>query len=54
MSVNTFEITERHITALETLLKWSLDTIVPALDVFRVALLNEKLNEIFCSFSPSV
>lgn len=54
MSNNAFEINAHHISALEKSLNWSLDTIVPALDVFRVAILNKQLNEIFCSVSSSV
>lgn len=54
MTKTIFEIDKRHISTLEILLKWPLDTIIPALDVFRIALLNKQLNEIFCSFSPLV
>ncbi|CAJ0608269.1 unnamed protein product [Cylicocyclus nassatus] len=35
-------------TALETGLQWSMGDLVPILDVFRVALLDEKLNSYFC------
>lgn len=59
MSSNNYQIEQAHIHALETCINWSIDTIVPALDVFRVALLNKELNTIFCSlkvclFKPKI
>ncbi|KAL7070899.1 hypothetical protein ACQ4LE_009669 [Meloidogyne hapla] len=47
-----FDITECHIVALEKALEWPVESSVPALDVFRIALLHPKLNEIFCSLKP--
>lgn len=35
--------------ALERGLDWTLDTIVPVLDVFRIALLIPHINQHFCS-----
>uniref|UniRef100_A0A914KKQ2 PUL domain-containing protein n=1 Tax=Meloidogyne incognita TaxID=6306 RepID=A0A914KKQ2_MELIC len=44
-----FEITECHVVTLEKALDWPLERAVPAFDLFRIALLHPKLNEIFCS-----
>ncbi|KAI1706669.1 PUL domain-containing protein [Ditylenchus destructor] len=52
MTLNNYQADEAHISALKISIGWSVDPIVPALDVFRVALLNESLNDIFCSIEP--
>ncbi|KAI6183461.1 hypothetical protein M3Y97_00491700 [Aphelenchoides bicaudatus] len=44
-----FTANEIHILALEKALQWPLECIVPVLDVFRLSLLNETINEYFCS-----
>ncbi|KAI1728465.1 PFU (PLAA family ubiquitin binding) domain-containing protein [Ditylenchus destructor] len=49
MTSNSYQIEQSHISALDISINWSINTIIPALDVFRVALLNEDLNAIFCS-----
>ncbi|KAL3101897.1 hypothetical protein niasHS_003306 [Heterodera schachtii] len=49
LSQADFAINECQIVALEKGILWSPETIVPALDLFRIALLHPKLNEIFCS-----
>jgi hypothetical protein len=48
-----FTATEIHTMALEKALQWPLEAIVPVLDVFRLALLDEKINEYFCSIHVS-
>uniref|UniRef100_A0A915EDK6 PUL domain-containing protein n=1 Tax=Ditylenchus dipsaci TaxID=166011 RepID=A0A915EDK6_9BILA len=44
-----YEATDLHVSALESGLQWSVETVTPMLDIFRVALLNFKLNAIFFS-----
>ncbi|KHJ85570.1 PUL domain protein, partial [Oesophagostomum dentatum] len=48
MSASTSINHELLATALETGLQWSIEDLVPILDVFRVALLDETLNTHFC------
>ncbi|KHJ83481.1 PUL domain protein [Oesophagostomum dentatum] len=48
MSASTSLNHELLATALETGLQWSIEDLVPILDVFRVALLDETLNTHFC------
>lgn len=46
-------INDNHRQALELGLEWSIDHILPILDVFRVSLLHKDLNEYFCSVGAS-
>ncbi|KAI1691021.1 PUL domain-containing protein [Ditylenchus destructor] len=46
---NSFDVKPAHISALDVSMNWSVETIVPVLRVFCVALLNESLNRILCS-----
>lgn len=48
MSLEDYSVESIHIAALEIGLQWSLETIVPLLDAFRIALLNSRLNQEFC------
>uniref|UniRef100_A0A183CH72 PUL domain-containing protein n=1 Tax=Globodera pallida TaxID=36090 RepID=A0A183CH72_GLOPA len=52
LTESDFCINECQIVALEKAILWSPETIVPALDLFRIALLHPQLNEIFCSLEP--
>jgi hypothetical protein len=46
-----YTITGEHVSGLEKGLKWSMSTITPVLDVFRLAMLNDSLNRVFCSIN---
>lgn len=48
-----FTASEIHNMALEKALGWPLDSIVPVLDVFRLAILDSSINEHFCSIQVS-
>lgn len=49
MTEEEFEINEFQIIGLEKGIQWPPESIVPALDIFRIAILHPKINEIFCS-----
>uniref|UniRef100_A0A914C0W8 PUL domain-containing protein n=1 Tax=Acrobeloides nanus TaxID=290746 RepID=A0A914C0W8_9BILA len=44
-----YAVTDAHVSALKRGLDWHLSNITPILDVFRLALLNPSLNNVFCS-----
>ncbi|VDN08021.1 unnamed protein product [Thelazia callipaeda] len=46
---SSYELKDIHVFAIDTALEWNIDAIVPVMDVFRLALLNITLNEIYCS-----
>lgn len=50
MKPDPYEISDYQVMGLESGIRWSIDQIVPTLDIFRVALLRKELNQIFCSF----
>ncbi|KAI1700975.1 PUL domain-containing protein [Ditylenchus destructor] len=49
ISSSSYNVKPAHISALDISMKWSVNTIYPALCAFWVGLLNENLNAIFCS-----
>lgn len=48
---STYEPRDIHVSAIDSGLRWNMDTIVPILDVFRLALLNRTLNRIYCALT---
>ncbi|VDN58557.1 unnamed protein product [Dracunculus medinensis] len=52
MSKSDCVFSDIHIAALTIGLLWDVDTILPILDVFRIAILNSDINKFFCLMKP--
>ncbi|EJD73820.1 WD domain-containing protein [Loa loa] len=49
LKTSTYDPRDIHVSAINTGFGWNMDTIIPIMDVFRLALLNRTLNRIYCS-----
>ncbi|CAG9534252.1 unnamed protein product [Cercopithifilaria johnstoni] len=49
LKTSTYDPRDIHVSAIDTGFGWDMDTIIPIMDVFRLALLNRTLNRIYCS-----
>ncbi|KAM3720048.1 Ubiquitin fusion degradation protein [Dirofilaria immitis] len=49
LKTSTYDPRDIHISAIDTGFGWDIGTIIPIMDVFRLALLNRTLNRIYCS-----
>uniref|UniRef100_A0A0R3R775 Arginase n=1 Tax=Brugia timori TaxID=42155 RepID=A0A0R3R775_9BILA len=49
LKTSTYDPRDIHVSAIDTGFGWNMDTIIPVMDIFRLALLNRTLNRIYCS-----
>ncbi|CAJ0587187.1 unnamed protein product, partial [Mesorhabditis spiculigera] len=45
----SLEITDTLTAAIDLAFRWEIQDLLPAVDIFRIALLHEKLNDLYCS-----